>query len=66
MWQEMAEGGRAGPPTHGSHHCSVRDHPISAERKETRERIQAERETLTEKSSGTGESKTNPLDNLPL
>lgn len=57
--------------THGGNHCSIPNHPIKtgreAERKRTREGYKERgSEVLTEKSSGTGKSKTNPLHNLPL
>lgn len=52
--------------THGGNHCSIFSHPIKTgrevERKGTREG-ERESEVLTEKSSGTGKSKTNPLHN---
>jgi len=68
--RRMSEGGSVRGMTHGGNHCSIPDHPIKtdreAERKEGGKDIYSESEVLTEKSSGTGKSKTNPLHNLPL
>lgn len=55
--------------THGGNHCSLPNHPIKMGReaeKEPGDDAERESEVLTEKSSGTGKSKTNPLHNLPL
>lgn len=54
---------------HGENHCSIPDRPIKMDRevvKEAENDVEKESEVLTEKSNGTGESKTNPLHNLPL
>lgn len=67
--RRVAEGGSVWGMTHRSNHCSIHDHPIKTERsgeKEDEGSIYMEGEMLTEKSSGTGKSKTNPLNNLPL
>lgn len=54
---------------HGENHCSIPDRPIKMGReavKEAENDVEKESEVRTEKSNGTGESKTNPLHNLPL
>lgn len=54
---------------HGENHCSIAERPIKMGReamKEVENDTEKESEMLTEKSNGTGESKTNPLHNLPL
>lgn len=59
---ECAAGAWGGQHMEGSH-CSILDWPMKTGREEEEE---AGSEALIEKSSGTGESKTNPLHNLPL
>lgn len=54
---------------HGESHCSIADRHIKMGRKAIKEAendAEKESEMLAEKSNGTGESKTNPLHNLPL
>lgn len=54
---------------HGENHCSIAGRRIKMGReamKETENDMEKESEMLTEKSNGTGESKANPLHNLPL
>lgn len=54
---------------HGENHCSIARRPIKMGReamKEGENGAEKEREARTEKSNGTGESKTNPHHNLPL
>lgn len=54
---------------HGENHCSIPGRPSKTGReamKEAKNDAEKKSEVLTEKSNGTGESKTNPLHNLPL